>query len=285
MSYQRKFQGFVSQIAASVHYRNFTEEQLYAYFTKDDSRKRFLSKVAFGTSIAFLIASFVWFTDFPWLAGISLLSILVGTILRIVIKLGIKVPTDEEYDTWVLKKAEKELHKALEEVGREDLSIAERKRILVVRGYAVPGTKDAKKYLKEDILWKDCRDGFKRYSINLFTYVLPLEHRLVAMTFHINAVNHRDHSQNIGEYFYNAIVSVRTVDDNEQMTIEEVDYLYRTKSFRLDTNDGNNICVTIRSLPIARVSGLPDFGFIDSNVEETIRKLRKHIRDIKEQGA
>lgn len=285
MRYQRKFQGFVSQIVSNVPYRDFTEEQMYAYFTKDDSRKRFLSSVAFGSSVAFLVASFVWFIDFPWLAAISLLSIIFGITLQIVIKLGIKVPTDEEYDTWVLKKAEKELHKALEEVGREDLSAAERKRILVVRGYAVPGTKDAKKYLKEDILWKDCRDGLKRYSINLFTYVLPLEHRLVAMTFHINAVNHRDHSQNIGEYFYNAIVSVRTIDDNEQLTIEEIDYLYRTKSFRLDTNDGNSVCVTLRALPLARVPDLPDFGFIDPNVEETIRKLRKHIRDIKEQGA
>jgi hypothetical protein len=175
--------------------------------------------------------------------------------------------------------------KALQEEDLDDLPEKEREHILCIHGYAVPGIKDAKKYLKEDILWKKGIDGIKRYSINVYTYILPLEHRITAMTFHINAVNHADSSQNIGDHFYDAVVFVQTVEENELVTIEEVEYLYKTKSFLLGINDGKSVNVTIRSLPLKRDTGLPGFDFIEPDVEATIRKLRRYIRSIKERGA
>lgn len=183
------------------------------------------------------------------------------------------------------KASQKECLKGLEEIDLEELPEEERERILIVRGYAVPGTKDEKKYLKEDILWKVGKDGRIRYSINLYTYVIPLEYRFASLTFHVNSVNHSDHGQDVGEYFYSDMVSVRTANERDLVTVSEAEYLYNTHSFLLGTNDGKGISVTIRSEPIARNHNLPEFGYVNSRVEETIRKIRRLVRSIKQQGA
>ena len=98
-------------------------------------------------------------------------------------------------------------------------------------------------------------------------------------------MNHHDHGQDVGEYFYSDMVSVRAANERDLVTIDEIDYLYNTYSFLLGTNDGKGISVTIRSEPLARNPGLPEFGFVDSRVEETIRKICRLVRSIKQRGA
>lgn len=279
---QRVIQGYLSRIHLGVAYHDFTEEQMLAYFTRDNTRKiRFICGSFIAGILFFAIGQ-----QYPSLfVPLGVLAFGASLVVGLTIVFAPRVPTDEEYDTWVQKKAEGELKKALEEVDQDDLPEVERDRLLCVQGYALPGTKDAKKYLREDIHWKVGKDGAKRYSINIFTYVLPLEHRIAAMTFHINAVNHSDHSQVIGEYFYSEIVFVRKAEENDQVTVDEVEYLYRTKSFILGTNDGHSVNVTIRSLPVSNASHLPTFDFIKPEVEQAIRRLRWHICSIKEKGA
>lgn len=279
---QRKIQGYLSRIHADVPYYDFAEEQMRAYFTPDTARKVRIALASFVTSIIFFVIGWQYQPFFVFLGMLSL-----GTCVAVLLAMafGPRVPTDEEFDVWVQKKADEELKKALEEVDQDDLSEAECERILCVQGYALPGTKDAKKYRREDILWKEGKDCTKRYSINIFTYILPLEHRIVAMAFHINAVNHNDHSQVIGEYFYSDMVSVRTAEENELLMVEEVEHLYRTKSFILGTSDGHGVNVTIRSMPLSREPDLPEFDFIKPEIENTIRRLRRYIRSIKERGA
>lgn len=282
--WQYKIQGTLPRILPVVLHRDFTEEQLRAYFTKDDSPQRRLAKIAFGMSIVVALGGLFFIAYYPWFALVSLCLLVVGGFIGLIILMGIQIPTDEEYDSWVEKRARKECLKGLEEIDLEDLPEQDFENILVVRGYAVSGTKDEKKYLREDILWKVGKDGVRRYSINIYTYVIPLEHRFASLTFHVNAVNHTDHSQDIGEYFYSDMVSVKTADERELVTIDEIEYLYRTQSFLLSTNDGKGISVTIRSLPIDRTPHLPEFGFADPRVEETIRRIRRLVRSIK-QGA
>jgi hypothetical protein len=81
------------------------------------------------------------------------------------------------------------------------------------------------------------------------------------------------------------IAWVKQAEENELITVDEIEYLYRTKSFIIGTNDGHSVKVTIRSLPLSRVSHLPTFDFIKPEVEQTIRRLRRHICSIKEKGA
>ncbi len=279
---QRKIQGYLSHLRPGAPYCDFTEEQMRAYFIGDNTRKIYLILITFVASML------LFFTGRKYsllLALIGVMCLGVCLIVILTILFEPRIPTDEEYDAWVQKKTEEELQKALEEADKDDLPDDERNRILCVQGYALPGAKDEKKYLPEDILWKEGKDGRKRYSINIFTYVLPLEHRITVMGFHINAVNHRDYSQNVGEYFYREIVYVRTTEENEPMELESGVQLYKTKSFVLGTNDGHSINVTIRSMPLNYRLNLPEFDFARPEMELTIRKLRRFIRSIKEKGA
>ena len=285
MKWQRSIQGSIPQIIPTIIHCDFTEEQLRAYFTKDDSFRRRLANCTLGAGIVFFIVGLAFLTHYLWFALLGGCSLTVGGITYLTILFSINVPTDEEYDAWVEKQAKKERQKGLEEIDLEELPEEEFERILIVKGYAVPGTKDEKKYLKDDILWRVGKDGRKRYSINLYTYVIPLEHRFASLTFHVNAVNHHDHGQDVGEYFYSDMVSVRAANERDLVTVDEVEYLYNTHSFLLSTNDGKGISVTIRAEPIAREPGLPEFGFVDPRVEETIRKIRRLVRSIKQRGA
>lgn len=283
---QRKIQGYLSQLRTGVPSCDFTEEQLLAYFTRDNTRKIRLIWASCAASLLFFLMGWQYY---PPLALSDVLALGVCLVVILMILFQLRIPTDEEYDAWVQKKAEEELQKALEEADKDDLSADERKHIPCVQGYALRGTKDAKKYLPEDIHWKAGKDGRKRYSINIFTYVLPLEHRITVMRFHVNALNHRDCGRISGDHFYSEVVFVRIAEENELITVEEKEgekhYLYKTRSFIFGTTDGHSVNVTIRSIPLSHQRDLPEFDFTRPDVELTIRQLRRYIRSIKEKGA
>lgn len=286
MQFRRSVQGtipFVVSKFSSAMYREFTEDQMRAYFTKNDTGKIYALCIAFALCITSILLGFTWLVNMEWFLLAALCCFIVGSTLWLIVRFGIQVPSDTQYDAWIDRKAKNELEKALQEEDLEDLTLKERERLLVVRGYAVPGAKDAKQHLKQDILWKLGKDGVMRYSVNIYTYVLPLEHRIVMMRLTINTVNHRDSGQSISTYFYDSVGALQKVDENEIVEIDEVEHMYRTRSFCLDTN-GRNVSVTIRSLPLDHTPDLPEFDFIQPNVEETIRKLNRYIRSIKECG-
>lgn len=277
---QRKIQGSLARLRPGIRALIFTETQMKGYFIQDSRKAHFVLGCLIA-GIALLVPGVKYS---PLVTCMGIVSLGIGLLVIVGMVLGPRPPTDEQYDAWVQKRADEELKKALAEVDQDDLSEAERTRLLCVQGYALPGTKDAKKYRREDILWKDGKDGMKRYSINIFTYVLPLEHRIAVIAFHINAVNHNDHSQVITECFYSEIVSTRIAEENELVMVNEVEYRYRTKSLILGTSDGHSVNVTIRSLPLDREYQLPVFDFLRPEVEETSRRLRRFIRSIKEHG-
>ena len=283
MKWSHKIQGSLPQILHGVLHHDFTEQQMQAYFTKDDTWLRRLMWGAFITGIVIFYASFVSPTASRWSIPVSFCILFLGVIIFFSIKLGIQMPTDQEYEVWVARKAVEELQKGLIELDLEDLSKEERDHLLVVRGYAVPGTKDEKNFLKEDIRWKKGKDGEIHYSINIYTYLIPLEHRIASLTFHINAMNFHDRSQGIGEYFYSGIVSVQTRDEREFVIINDEEQLYHTQSFLLSSSDGKGVSVTIRSLPLKHNAKLPEFDFADPRVEDTIRRMRRLLRSIKQQ--
>jgi len=230
-----------------------------------------------------VIFGFFWLADLEWFILFGSLCFVVGVVTWLIVRFSIRVPSDAQYDAWVNKKAKDELEKALQEEGQEDLTALQRERLLVVCGYAVPGTKDAKQHLKQDILWKKGKDGVMRYSVNIYTYILPLEHRIVMMRLTINTVNRRDSGGSANIYFYDAVGAIQRVDENEILEIDGIEYMYRTKSFCLDVS-GRNVCVTIRSLPLDHTPNLPEFDFVQPDIEGTIRKLSNYIRSVKEAG-
>ncbi len=284
MQFRRSVQGsipFVISKVSSAVYREFTDDQMRAYFTKDDTSKIYALRIAFVLCFASVVLGFIWLGNMKWFLLAALCCFIVGSTLWLMVRFGMQTPSDLQYDIWIDRKAKNGLEKALQEEDLEDLTPRERERLLVVRGYAVPGAKDAKQHLKQDILWKLGKDGMMRYSVNIYTYVLPLEHRIIMIRLTINTVNHRDSGQSISTYFYDSVGALQKVDENEIVEIDDVEHMYRTRSFCLDAN-GRNVSVTIRSLPLDHLPNLPEFDFIQPNVEETIRKLNRYIRSIKE---
>jgi len=192
--------------------------------------------------------------------------------------------TDQEYDAWLNRQARRGLLRALHKVGMDWLARDEIDRILCIRGFVLPSTKFAQPYRKQDILWKRGQDGIKRYSINIYTYFLPIENQLVVFTFDINAVNHRDHREQIHEYFLVDIVAVTTEEDQDMIPIRGVKHVYRTQSFSLRISDGSRVSVPIRSLPLDPQRNLPTYDLADIGVEQAVAQLRMLLRSKKMVG-
>jgi hypothetical protein len=266
--------------------REFTEEQMRAYFTKDDSRKKRLLVVTIVLGILSLFLGDVDFfvgrvwienpLDFAYTAGAFLL---IALIVWLTLKFGIEVPTDKEYDAWVQERAEEYLRRALRKINQDELSEEEINDIVFIHGFVLAGTQNAKNYRTKDILWKKGKDNTKRYSINVFRYFHPVKHQLVVFIIDINAVNHQDRREQIHEYFFNDVVAVTTEDEYDQIGENE----YLTQSFTLRISDGKPISATIRSLPLDHEQKLEEFRLPSSStVDDTIAKLRLFLRTYKQ---
>ncbi len=264
----------------------FSDEQMRAYFTKDDTKKVRLLVVAtvlgtlcFCLFFVDLIVGQVWIENplvFLYATGGFFL---IALLMWMILKWGTQVPTDKEYDAWVIKEAKRHLREQLRKIDQDWHSEEEIDEILCIHGFVLAGTQNAKNYRAQDILWKKGTDGIKRYSINVFRYFLPVEHQLAVIIIDINAVSSKDRRAKIQEYFLKDVVAVTTEDEYDQ--IEGYDYL--TQSFALRISDGKAISATIRSFPLDQEQELEEYMLPSSlTVDDTIAQLRFFLRTYKQ---
>jgi len=261
----------------------FSEEQLRAYFTKDNSLNIKMLLLALVVGVGCFILGSLWSpenTPFRAAGGIALL---VAFGYWLLIEYSIKVPSDAEYDAWVFDKAHKSFRKAWRKVDEEGLREPGMDQTLTIQGFALHGTKQAKKYREKDLFFKVGKDKVKRYSINVFTFFVPMEHQLAVFVFDINAVNHRDHRAFVQQYFFADVVGITTEEDLDTIIRGGGEHAYRTESFALRICDGNRISATIRSIPIDDGRNLDTFNLPDSDVDRTIAQIRLLLRT-KKQG-
>jgi hypothetical protein len=267
--------------------RNFSEAQLRAYFTRNDTWKVKMLFLMLAAGVCCFVVGHFRFpgdADYPTAGAIFLL---LAFCFWLLIEYGIKVPTDAEYDAWVDHKAWEAFGRAWRKVDEEGLTEPNagqfREQVLFIHGFALAGTKQAKKYRAQDLLAKTGKDGGKRYSINVYTFFVPMEHQLAVFAFDINAVNHRDHRSFIQQYFFADVVGITTEDELDMISRKGVEHTYRTESFSLRICDGNRISATIRSIPVDPVPGLETYKLPDSDVDRTISRIRLLLR-AKKQG-
>jgi len=264
----------------------FSDEQMRAYFTKDDTKKVRLLVVAtvlgtlcFCLFFVDLIVGQVWIENplvFLYATGGFLL---IALLMWMILKLGTQVPTDKEYDAWVIKEAKRHLREQLRKIDQDWRSEEEIDEILCIHGFVLAGTQNAKNYRAQDILWKKGTDGIKRYSINVFRYFLPVEHQLAVIIIDINAVSSKDRRAKIQEYFLKDVVAVTTEDEYDQIG----GYDYLTQSFALRISDGKAISATIRSFPLDQEQELEEYMLPSSlTVDDTIAQLRFFLRTYKQ---
>jgi hypothetical protein len=263
--------------------RNFSEAQLRAYFKKDDSWKIRMLFLMLAAGICCFMVGHFWFLGDAKYPTAGAIFLLLAFCFWLLIEYGIKIPTDAEYDAWVDSKAKKAFWKAWRKIDEEGLADEQiREQILFIHGFALAGTKQAKKYRLQDLLEKTGKDGGKRYSINVYTFFVPMEHQLAVFAFDINAVNHRDHRSFIQQYFFNDVVGITTEDELDMITRGGVEHTYRTESFALRICDGNRVSATICSIPVDPVPGLDTYNLPDSDVDRTISRLRLLLRSKKQ---
>lgn len=262
---------------------NFSEAQLRAYFTKNNSFKIMMLLFTFAGGAGCFIIGILWFpkdTFFRYAGGIFLL---VAFCLWLLIEYSIKVPSDTEYDAWVHKKAWESFRRAWLKMDEEGRLEQMTEQILTIHGFALKGTKQAQKYRAQDLLLKVGKDKAMRYSINIFTFFVPMEHQLAAFVFDINAVNHRDHRTFVQQYFFVDVVGITTEDELDMINKDGMEHTYRTESFALRICDGNRISATIRSIPIDHERNLDTYNLPDTDVDRTIAQIRLMLRE-KKQG-
>src|SRR5437868_2379120 len=96
-------------------------------------------------------------------------------------------PTDQEFDTWLENRVRERRNNTIQKLGLSDEMNNPRQQLLRVRGYVLPGMKDARHYCAQDLHYKLGMDGKRRYSLNLYTYFYPAEHQIMVFTYEINA--------------------------------------------------------------------------------------------------
>lgn len=263
----------------------FSEEQMYAYFTKDDTHLRQRFKMFFAFTFVSALLSVILLQYYLVFLCTTIILSVVTFVYWCRLHFSIQVPTDREYDSWVQKRASEALEKAMRKIDH-DLSEDEFDDILRIHGFVLKGSANAQHYREQDLLWKRGNDGVQRYSVNVFRYFLPIANQLVVIIIDVNAVNHRDMREQIHEYFFADVVAVATIDERDTIIgIMGEHHAYLTQSFVLRISDGKPISVTISSIPLDHEEGL-DAYLLPSNefelVDDTIQQLRMHLRKHKQ---
>ncbi len=192
----------------------------------------------------------------------------------------ISPPTDQEFDIWLENRVREGLISTLRRLGLEH-EVANHRKMLRVRGYVLPGMRDARHYRSQDLCYKLGTDGKRRYSVNLYTYFYPADHRIMVFTYDINAMNWNDYRETMREYFYQDVIGATTEDDHDTLYIDGKPRSYRTQRFSLRLCDGTAISATVRSHPLDDIANLPVFDIPQSNIDSTISQLRLLLREKK----
>lgn len=276
----------LKKIRKNVFRRKFTEQEMRAYFTKDDSKKKMIMGVFFLLSVLSLVSGFLLTTLYFEFFCTSVAFWLAAVVMWCSIRFSIQPPTDEEYDAWVHEQAREALCKELRKVDR-NITEDEIDEIIYIHGFVLKGTTNAKNYLQRDVHWKRGKDNLQRYSINVFRYFHPVEYQLAVIIIDINAVNWQDQRVRNQEYFFADVVGDTMEYEQDLITDESGnEHLYRTQSFELRICDGKTVSATIRSQPLDHEEKLDTFELPSSeNVEGTIARLRLLIREHKQSPA
>lgn len=150
-----------------------------------------------------------------------------------------------------------------------------------MRGFVLPGSKQARFYRPQDLISKPGLDGRWRYNINIYTYFYLADHQIMIFIYDINAINWADYREATKEYFYNDVIGAVTEDDQDIAFVNGSFYRYRNQRFNLRLCDGYGVGATVRSSPIDNLVNLPVFDIPNTNIDQTIAQLRMLLRSKK----
>src|SRR5216684_5087414 len=111
----------LKRIRRHVFRREFSENQMRAYFTKDDTKKKMLMEVSLLLVPISLISGFFLPDYFFVCLCAGGIFWFVAVIIWCSMRFGIQVPTDKEYDAWVKARAREALRGELRKLNQDHL--------------------------------------------------------------------------------------------------------------------------------------------------------------------
>lgn len=238
-----------------------------------------IAAVSEGAVIIAVIAGAQWLPLFLAL-GLGAGFIGYGAVQTSLVNEAPPLMTDQEFDTWVERKAREGLSSTLRKLGLMD-EIHDMNNLLCVRGYVLPGMRKSRYYNNRELLSRRGVDGRWRYSVNIYTYFYAAEHQIMIFIYDINAMNWADYREVTREYFYQDVIGATTEDELDTVYINGALFNYRDQRFSLRLCDGFGIGATVRSVPLDDIANLPTYDMPNSGVDNTIAQLRMLLRSKK----
>lgn len=259
-----------TQKIKTVIARQLSQQELKNYFFP--RRYPTWAWIALIIGVILLVPGLIAQKWFVSIAGLAL--ILFG--LFFLLKTKRSNPDDQQYDAWVENQGQILYKRGLQalDITRSQMS----DRILHIRSYVLPGSFDANEY-DPDSVWMKCgKDGYWRFSINVYTYIYPLPHYLAVFKDDINAFQPWLHNDLNEIYAYQHIVSATTMSEpGDAIFLEGQKFPYHMEQLCLKISNGDalKLSATVKAKPPGSLSGIPVIVLPDTGFNRMLNILRK----------
>jgi hypothetical protein len=248
--------------------------------------RQYFRKISFGWAIFLALAGAAGVifglslssSDGDLIALIGLLVAIVGGImfLNALVK-SISRPRDSTIDKWFEEDLQ-QIHKhALQKLGLGEDLLGVKKEPLRAIG---PIWWSDSGVSKQDLLFRQGRDGVTRYSVYEVLLIYTAEHLLAAFSCDFNTLKNVMLNESTYEFHYQDIVSVATRESSTSYTLPNKEKLVDSQEFSVSVSSGESIGVVIKSDKLIEITK-GEMPYKDE-VEKTIDRLRSLLRDKKQ---
>lgn len=264
--------------------KDFSEVQMRRYFKGSGIYKGAISLIIVGVLLIGVgLASNTQTVAFaglaPTLILVGLAPIVLGFIIMVVRS---SRPTDQKYDQWVDGQRALIASTALQKVHMDPSELIIREP-LSLHGVILPGSPEANPY-GGNIYSKKGKDGFYRYSVNVFTYFFPAQHHIAVLSCDVDALDQRAHIEHTDHYFYKDMVGVNTGEGRLEDKKERATLLIQGFSLRVANGDAIGIggVLSVKVLDSKNKKLGPKVAFADTEVSKTVQALLMLLRQKKQ---
>jgi hypothetical protein len=254
--------------------KGFSETQMRGYF----NGSRNYTGAIFLIIVGVLLIGVGLASKMQTLALVGLAPIVLGIIIIVVRS---SKPTDQEYDQWVDRQRALIASTALQKVHMDPSELI--REPLSLHGVILPDSAEANPY-RGNIHSKKGKDGFYRYSVNVFTYFFPAEHHIAVLSYDVDALDQRAHIEHTDHYFYKDMVGVNTGEGRLQDKKERATLLIQGFSLRVANGDviGIGGVLSVKVLDSKNKKSGPKVAFADTEVSKTVQALLMLLRQKKQ---
>lgn len=254
--------------------KDFSEAQIRRYFRGSGNYTGAIFLIIVGV----LLIGVTLANKMQTLALLGLAPIVLGFIIIVVRS---SQPNDQEYDQWVDRQKTLIASTALQKVHMDPSELI--REPLSLHGVILPGSAEANPY-RDNIDSKKGKDGFYRYSVNVFTYFFPAEHHIAVLSCDVDALDQRAHIEHTDHYFYKDMVGVNTGEGRLEDKKERATLLIQGFSLRVANGDviGIGGVLSVKVLDSKNKKSGPKVAFADTEVSKTVRSLLMLLRQKKQ---